>query len=179
MRAAIATWLLLAELLVTFTVTASSSSIAAAAETNGGPMGTTCDRTFEYKGKTLPCDSFTQQDGERLRNILSEVPDAVSELDRYQSGRKRLRKTAYFGTLGLLLMLAGPPLARRFTEGNQRDQLANVFLYSGLGILGGSVMYGITVLNSNEDHLYKAVDHYNQARPGTPITLKITAGWKF
>ena len=71
-----------------------------------------CQRTFIYQGKALGCDSNVQQDGEKLRPILENVPTALSELNLYQRNRRKLRETAYITSAGLGVMLAGFLLSR-------------------------------------------------------------------
>ncbi|MBC7386442.1 MAG: hypothetical protein H7301_09830, partial [Cryobacterium sp.] len=75
-----------------------------------------CDRIIRYQGKSLPCDSALRRDGEGLRTILEANPDALEELERYQSGRQSVQFAAYTGTAGLVLVLASGILTDLFID---------------------------------------------------------------
>ncbi|MEK6705567.1 MAG: hypothetical protein AABZ06_07245 [Bdellovibrionota bacterium] len=126
----------------------------------------TCERRFLYHGKELNCDSNVRQDGERLRPIISSVPDAVAELDAYQRNKQRIRIAAYAGTLGLATAIGGFFIYK---------QESHPLVIAGAGVATGSLIYGLTTLRHNETHLINAVNIYNNHHPGDVIELQFTA----
>jgi hypothetical protein len=133
-----------------------------------------CDRQIKYRGKLLPCDSALRRDGESLRSIFEKTPDALDELDQYQSGRRAVQYAAYTGTTGLVLALAGGLIANIVIpeeRAGDRQELTRVFRYSGFGLALGSVVFGLSHLRSNEDHLQRAIIKYNASQPDRPIQV--------
>ena len=128
-----------------------------------------CERDFIYQGERFSCDSIIRQDGERLRPIINEVPEAIAELDQYQKNRRNIRSASYVGTLGILVMVASSMLGT-----GQSDFTKNFVFYSGVSLTAGTVLYGISTLQNNETHLGNAVRMYNERRPDRPIELQFT-----
>lgn len=133
-----------------------------------------CDRLVKYRGRTLPCDSALRRDGESLRSIFETTPEALDELDAYQSGRDSIRYAAYTGTAGLVLALTSGLLADLFIDESQpakRQDVGKIIQLSGIGITLGGVIFGYSHLRSNEDHLQQAVIKYNAAHPDRPVEI--------
>jgi hypothetical protein len=135
------------------------------------PESFRCQRTFVYQGKIIGCDSNVRPDGEGLRPYLADVPAANAELNSYQRNRANLRNTAYFGTLGLAILIAGG-LAGKGTG-------KELMLLGGGAIFGGSLLYGFTSARANENHLDEAVRLHNLAKPDKPIELQFSTGIGF
>ncbi|MCM2322165.1 MAG: hypothetical protein NDJ90_02780 [Oligoflexia bacterium] len=150
-----------------------------------GPAdGFRCQRYFSHQGKVLTCDSYTRIDAENLRPVIQNVPAAVSELNLYQRNRFRVRNAAYTGSLGLLVILGGWILSNghRGASGNLNAtgrSILNFSLIGGAAITGGSFLYAISFIKTNETHLGNAVTLYNQAHPESPIELHFTTGISF
>jgi hypothetical protein len=143
-----------------------------------------CERRFLYMGKVYGCDSNVQRDAERLRPLMADVPAALAELDTYQRNRQSVRVAAYVGSIGLLAAIGGVLISRTFTDSNGNATNAsiafrNYALAGGLGITGISLLYGLSVLSTNESHIDNAVRYHNQAHPNTPIELQFTTGFSF
>ena len=141
-----------------------------------------CERRFLYKGKIFGCDSNVQRDAERLRPILTDVPPALAELDTYQRNRQNIRSAAYVGSIGLLAALGGFLVSRTFTnkDGQLTDTGTAIRGYSlaaGLGLTGLSLVYGLSILSTNESHIDNAVLLHNKAHPDTPIELQFSTGF--
>jgi hypothetical protein len=133
-----------------------------------------CDRLIKYRGKTLPCDSALRRDGESLRTIFEKSPDALEELDRYQSGRNAIRYSAYVGTAGLLTAITATFVANAFISSDQswlRTHTAQNLRAEGLVLTVGSVLFGLSTLHSNEDHLQSAIIKYNATSPDKPVEV--------
>ena len=137
-----------------------------------------CQRSFVYRGKTLPCDSNLSYDGENLRPILSAVPESIPPLDQYQRNRQKVRTLAYTGSLGLAMALVGHFVSKGY-EGDKRILIRNLSVLSGFALTAGSFIYGFTLLNTNEANLREAVRVHNNARPQDPIELQLTTGLTF
>lgn len=133
-----------------------------------------CDRLIKYRGKTLPCDSALRRDGESLRTIFENSPDALEELDRYQSGRNSLKYAAYTGSVGIFLALASGMVTNLFipeNRGDARQSTSHIVRLTGLGMTVGGVVFGLSRLRSNEDHLQSAIIKYNASQPDKPIEI--------
>lgn len=133
-----------------------------------------CDRLVKYRGRTLPCDSALRRDGESLRSILESTPEALEELDAYQSGRNTMRFAAYTGTAGIALALTSSLIANLFIDESKsadRTKLAQIIRMSGAGMTIGGVIVGYSHLRSNEDHLQQAIIKYNAAHPDRPVEI--------
>ena len=142
------------------------------------PNTNPCRRVYLYRGQLLDCDSNLSLDGERLRPIIQRVPEAVTELNVYQSNRRFVNKLAYTGSAGIVLMLAGFLVGRQ-VGGGTGILLRNIGYAGGLVLTGGSLIYGVSLLTTNEQHLGEAVRHYNAAYPNDPIELQFTTGINF
>jgi hypothetical protein len=143
-----------------------------------------CQRKFVYQGKAYDCDTQVRRDGENLRPILKDVPEAVAELDTYQRGRRNLRYTAYTATLGLATALVGyisnvATNEGRFRNGDLSLPFGSYLMLGGVLATSGSFVYGFSVYRTNESHLTEAVSLFNQARPNTPIALEFKTGIAF
>ncbi|MCM2279637.1 MAG: hypothetical protein NDJ89_16305 [Oligoflexia bacterium] len=143
-----------------------------------------CQRYFTYKGQTIGCDSNIRLDGEKLRPIIKDIPEAVAELDLYQQNRLKIRTAAYTGTFGLGFFLIGLLLSgnHKAPDGKLDDTgrtLLNLALIGGGGITGGSFLYALSFIRTNEAHLANAVTLHNQARPDSPIELQFSTGISF
>jgi len=131
-----------------------------------------CERYFSFKGKKIECDSNLGKDGERLRPIMHDVPSALEELDQYQENRDKVRLAAYGGTAGLLTMGLGIAISRPpFDPGSGEPRTGGYVLIGGLILAVNSLIYGLSVVKANENHLGKAVQYYNAAHPKSPIEL--------
>ncbi len=137
-----------------------------------------CDRQFIYNGRTLQCDSFVRRDAEGLRPILRDVPAAIAELDAYQSTRKSIRYLAYFTTLGLAAVILGiaishPPI-------DDGDIKPGGFLaLAGVGTTAFTFLYSLSLSQTNEKRVGRAVELFNQANPDHPIVLQFTTNLGF
>jgi len=137
-----------------------------------------CRRLFRYRGKSASADSYNRQDGEKLRPVLSSDPQALSELDLYQSNRRKVRIGAYAGTLAVLLALGSVIMAKQF-NGDTRNQIRTYGLIGGLGIGIGVGIFSLAILRTNESHLQNAVDHFNAGHPEDKVILQFSTGLLF
>lgn len=134
-----------------------------------------CDRLIRYNGKSFSCDSALTRDGENLRPILTDNPSALEMLDKYQDNRRKLKYTAYVGSLGIVMALASKWVGdlvvpdSRGTEAQERAQ--KWVRYGGIGITLGAIVYGLAELNSNERNLDEAIIRFNQSHPDKPIEV--------
>jgi hypothetical protein len=135
------------------------------------PESFRCQRNFVYDGKVIGCDSNVRPDGEGLRPYLRDVPLANAQLNEYQRNRAGLRNTAYFGSLGLAVLIGG-----LVAGGGTGKQL---MVLSGSTIVAGSFLYGFTTARSNENHLNEAIRLHNLAKPDKPIELQFSTGIGF
>lgn len=139
-----------------------------------------CERFFLYRGKKLECDSNVSKDAERLRPIIQDVPRALYELDTYQANRARLKSVAYVGTAGLLAIVAGifvshPP----FNRDSGSPQVGKFVSIGGGALAVGSLIYGLSLVKTNEAHVSQAVDYYNSAHPNDRIELQFSTRINF
>lgn len=147
-----------------------------------GHAKSTCSRAFTFKGKAIECDSVLGRDGEGLRNYLAEVPEAVAELDHYQANRRNVRYAAWLGTAGIVAALVGSLVnARPFeqVDGNLRIHPGGGLILGGALLTVNSFIYSVSVIRQNEGKLQRAVELHNQARPGSPIELKVGTEFVF
>ena len=142
-----------------------------------------CKRQILVGGVSIPCDSFTQRDGERLRPYLTEVPESLASLELYQRNRRSILWLPYVGSAALLVAAAGI-LTDRFGEitnsSNQRlisvedgRIIRNVTMGIGAIVLVSTFSYGFFTLTLNERNFDNAVKKYNQAKPNAPIEIKV------
>ncbi len=118
-------------------------------------------------------------DAAGLRPILDQTPDALAELEAYQLGRRKIRNLAYFGTGGLALTFLGPSIARLIPNAQTSSVLSSILTASGVGLIGGVVLFGGVTLRNNERHLSRAVELYNQSNPKDPIELQFSTSFSF
>jgi hypothetical protein len=137
-----------------------------------------CHRFFLYRGRLSTADSYNQQDGEHLRPILSSDSQSLSELDLYQSNRRKVRIGAYAGTAAVLIALGSVIMANQF-GGATRTRIRTYGLIGGLGIAIGVGIFSLAILRTNESHLQKAVDHYNSGHPDDKVVLQFSTGLLF
>ena len=137
-----------------------------------------CRRAFLYRGKLRPVDSFNRQDGEKLRPVLSSVPDSVKDLDTYQHNRRKVQVGAYLGTAGLLIAIGSFILSNQYQGGTQQHVRA-IGVIGGLTIGIGSTIYSLAILRTNESYLQRAADKYNRAKPDDPLVLQFSTGILF
>lgn len=136
-----------------------------------------CDRLIKYKGKTLPCDSHLKRDGENLRSILQDTPEALEKLDLYQKNRRRVRFAAYTGTAGVVIALTNGLIAKLFVpkerrgDQNRVENAETAVRWAGIGLSVGSLIYGVSYLKSNEQNLNDAIVRFNTAHPDRPIEV--------
>jgi hypothetical protein len=133
-----------------------------------------CDRLIQYRGKVLPCDSALRRDGESLHSIYEHSPEALDELEKYQSGRNSIRYSAYVGTAGILIAATAGIIANIVNDQNHqlgRQDTAKVLRAAGLGLTVGSVVFGFSALRANEDHLQSSIIKYNASAPDHPIEV--------
>lgn len=143
-----------------------------------------CDRQFLYRDSLLPIDSYSRQDGERLRPYLEPVPEALAALDVYQSTQRKARISSYVGTAGLVLAVGAFVVGNQFK--NPDDSVSTTGLavrtigaISGLGIAVGGFFYSKGLLSTNEANLGRAVELYNRARPKDMIELQFSTEFEF
>ncbi|MCC7442836.1 MAG: hypothetical protein IT285_14470 [Bdellovibrionales bacterium] len=134
-----------------------------------------CERRFRLGDETYALDSYHRSDAENLRPFLSGVPAALDYLDAYQRNQRSQRVAAYLGTLGFATALAGFFLVDETKNANLRRTL----LFGGLALAGGTFGYSLTVSQTNEGNVRKAIDAYNSAKPGKKITLLLETGLTF
>ena len=138
-----------------------------------------CRRTILYRGEVLSCDSVISNDAAGLRPILDQTPEALSELEAYQKGRRDIRRLAYIGSGGLALAFLGPTIARFIPDPAIQSTLSSILTYGGIGLTGGVVLFGGVTLRNNEKHLENAVRLYNQANPRDPVELQFSTTFAF
>lgn len=139
-----------------------------------------CERYYLYQGKKMECDSNLGNDGEHLRPYMKDVPQALAELDTYQDNLKKLKMAAYLGSAGMLIMVAGilishPPIDD--TSGALKT--GGWVMLGGFGLAANSLIYGFSLMKTNEAHLGNAVNYYNSAHPDRPIELQFSARVNF
>lgn len=141
--------------------------------TKPAPNTFQCLRMYTYQGKTYSCDSNLRSDGEKLRPMLEESPEAANLLDKYQASQQSLKTTAYVGTAGLILLIAGA------VSGSPNAFLRGSLLFGGLIVMEESFRYGYLERQRNEAVLGDAVQTYNRANPDKTIQLKFSTGVNF
>jgi hypothetical protein len=115
-----------------------------------------CDRTFVYKGKALTCDSNVQQDGERLRPILEDTPEAMEQFTTYQRNRRNLKNVAYMTSVGVATILAGYLISRPPVP-DVTIRNGGYLVLAGAGIAIGSLAYALAPVSKDDDtHMTKA-----------------------
>lgn len=147
---------------------------------NGSPEVIRCERQFLWKGRTYECDSYFRRDGEGLRHIISDVPDAVALLNSYQRVRRNIRIAAYTATGGLAVGgLAFLGSRFLFPVGDSNAQaFRNYGLGAGLIIVLASFLTATALQQGNERKLDEIVETYNQARPESPMILQFTTDFQ-
>jgi len=118
-----------------------------------------------------------KRDGENLRSILQETPEALEKLDLYQKNRRKVRFAAYTGTAGLVIAFTNGLIAKLFVPKERRSDRHRVedtetaVRWTGIGISVGSLIYGVSYLKSNEQNLNEAIVRFNTAHPDRPIEV--------
>jgi len=136
-----------------------------------------CNRQFLHQGNLNLIDSYHRQDGEKLRSVINDVPEAVSELNIYQRNRRRVMTAAYVSSIGLLVFLISQVIPADGDQGIKN--IRRNMTYGGPAISLGSIIYSFTLIKRNETHLDNAVNNYNAARPEDPIKLQFSTGLLF
>ncbi|MGZ3698841.1 MAG: hypothetical protein ACXWPM_04780 [Bdellovibrionota bacterium] len=137
-----------------------------------------CARFFMVDGRKFDCDSYVQQDGEHLRSLIQDVPDAVNQLNAYQRHLRNVKTAAYIAT-GSALAGVASYLFMRFVTPTVDVSIRNSI---SLGLVIAAVIPGIYAwvsIQVNERHLTNAVNNYNSSRPDKPIELMFTTGFHF
>lgn len=140
--------------------------------------GFECPRKLIYEGREISCDSYLKEDGERLRPIVSSVPESVKELNQYQDTKRNIHNAAYVGTVGLVMIIAGV-IAPKFIDMGDRVLVRNRLAIPGAMIMFGSLGVSLYLLHDNEKHIGNAVKYFNQANPENPIQLLFSTGVSF
>ncbi len=144
-----------------------------------------CYRQYMIQGRPLGCDSYLAHDGENLRPFLQQVPAALDQLNQYQETRRSLKMHAYLGSIGLIVFFSGFFVSKSlFPDDKQKPGLAGKLIpylpmIPGAAFALGNGMYAFFTLQANETRLSNAVQMYNEARPGNPIELQFSTGWRF
>jgi len=149
-----------------------------------------CARYLVYKGKRMDCDSNVRRDAERIRPILESVPSAVTELNIYQANRRSIRTSAYLASLGIVAVLVGmiigspgvskqPGGAIYMNNGVPQVNTGGYIALGGLLLGVNSFIYGASLIRTNEDHLDRALELYNQAKPQDPLQIQVSTGFQF
>jgi hypothetical protein len=139
-----------------------------------------CERYYLYLGKRLECDSNLGRDGENLRAIMHDVPSAIAELDIYQDNLKKVQYAAYFGTGGLLTVVGGALISRPPVDPSSGAlKPGGYIMLAGAVVILNSLLYGLSLVKTNESHLSNAVNYYNSAHPERPIELQFSTQVNF
>lgn len=136
-----------------------------------------CERQFLYRGKRFECDSHLEADAERLRPVLAQVPAALAQLNEYQKIRKDVKKLAYAGGLGFLLIIGGSLAGS--ASGTFASDARTIGVGGGIAILATTLITGLASLQASENRLDRAVEIYNRERPQDPIELQFSTGFQF
>lgn len=129
------------------------------------PLLFSCQRRLLWKGQEIPCDSPLYRDAENLRPILSPVPQAETQLDAYQRTRREVRRLAYVGGAGLLLVVSSFIVPGWINSSQTQNSVRYGLLGVGSFIAFSSFFYGLGSLDGNEVKLANAIDSYNAAAP--------------
>ncbi len=140
------------------------------------PVG--CHREYKWRSRTLLLDSARGLDAEGLRRGLKLQPQAIQELELYQSQRASIESNAYIGSVGvavILLSLVGSSIMK----GASATLIRNLGFVIGGSITGGAVAYSLYQLKQSDEHLQRAVQIQNAATPNDPISLSVSTGFFF
>ena len=139
-----------------------------------------CARYCILEHRKFEVDSFLSVDAERLRPVLEDVPQAMNELKVYQENRIQLRTSAYLGTAALVLLGTGLLMSRTPVDMNSGVIQPNGYLILTGATLGvGTIIHLISTLVTNDQHIGKAIEHYNHAHPEKPIEPLFSTGFHF
>jgi hypothetical protein len=139
-----------------------------------------CERFFVFDGKKEECDSNLGHDAERLRPLMHDVPSALEELDLYQENLKKIKTAAYVGTAGILAMIVGVIMSRPPFDPNSGAARPGAYVMMvGLAAGVNSMIYGFSLVKTNEAHLGNAVQYYNAAHPDRAIELQFSTNVNF
>lgn len=139
-----------------------------------------CERFYLYQGKKFECDSNLGRDGEAFRPLMADVPSAIAELDTYQANLRKIRVAAYVSTAGILAVIAGLLISRP-----PIDPVSGAFkpgayvMLGGFGVTVNSLIYGLSLVKTNEAHLSNAVNNFNAAHPDRAIELQFSTNVNF
>lgn len=130
-----------------------------------------CERYFVFQGKKIECDSAVGGDAEMLRPIMRDVPAAIAELDAYKRANKNVRIAAYVGTAGILATILGGVISHPIVDSSGTLQPGGYITFTGIALAVNAVIYGLSLVKTNEVHIGNAVRYYNQAHPEKPVEL--------
>ncbi|MBI2711561.1 MAG: hypothetical protein HYX41_01685 [Bdellovibrio sp.] len=121
-----------------------------------------CERYFVYGGKKIECDSQLGGDAEMLRPIMRDVPAAIAELDAYQRANKNVRLAAYVGTGGVVSAILGGFVSQPlFDPATGAIKPGGYIVFGGIALAANALIYGLSLLKTNEIHIGNAVRIYN------------------
>lgn len=139
-----------------------------------------CSRFCILENRRFEVDSSLGSDAERLKPIFEDVPQAMNELQTYQMNREELRTSAYLGTAALLLLGAGFFINRTPVDVSSGVIQPNGYLMlTGATLAVGTIVHLVSTLLTNDQHIGKAIHHYNHAHPEKPIELLFSTGIRF
>ena len=139
-----------------------------------------CERYFTYGGKRLECDSQLGRDAEMLRPIMRDVPDAIAELDAYARANNQILVAGYVASAGFLTAIIGGAAASPLLDpGTGALRTGGYLVFGGLALAANAIIYGLSLLKTNEAHIGNAVRIYNDVHPDKPIVLEFTTSINF
>lgn len=122
-----------------------------------------CGDGFIYNGKVYSLNTSFDKKGEGLRPIIKNNSKALAYLDRYQSNHSKSLRSAYTGTLGLILALVTSYIA---TSTDDKGKAKNIRAL-GLGFAGvltlGGLFLSTKYLYENDKNLTSAISIYNSS----------------
>jgi hypothetical protein len=144
------------------------------------PIIAHCERYFVHKGKKIECDSQVGADAEMLRPIMRDVPAAIAELDAYRRAQKNVRIAAYVGTAGILATIIGGVMSHPlFDPGTGALQPGGYVAFAGIALAANALIYGLSLVKTNEVHIGNAVRYYNAVHPDKPVVLEFSTSVHF
>lgn len=124
----------------------------------------TCSRVAVIDGQEVLIDTSTAEKGEGLRFYLEKDPIAKSYLDKYQKGTEMKWQSAFVGTLGTVLIVAG------ILTGSDSKKRTS-YILGGSSLMAVNFLLSKTMANTNERNLDRSIEEYNK-RNAPGIFLK-------
>ena len=94
--------------------------------------------------------------------------------------KDKLRYAAFVGSAGLLAMIVGLIISRPPQDPSSGAlRPGGYFVFGGGFVTANALIYGLSVVKTNESHLGRAVDYYNNAHPDDPIQLQFSTKVNF